>query len=84
MIFHYPLWRFCYLWLIMKLMLDVKDSKSDFVIELLKNLPFVKTEPLAPSKERFLKELKGSVKEVTLAKQGKIKLQSARDFLNEL
>lgn len=33
---------------------------------------------------KFLKELKGAVKEVSLAKKGKIKLQSAKDFLNEL
>ena len=37
-----------------------------------------------PAKQRFLNELKESVKEVGLAKQGKVKLQSAKDFLNEL
>lgn len=35
-------------------------------------------------KKTFLAELKESVEEVKLAKQGKIKLQSAKDFLNEL
>ena len=68
----------------MKVLLDIKDSKADFMIELLKNFSFVKTEPLTPTKAQFLKDLKGSVEEVILAKQGKIKLQSARDFLNEL
>jgi len=68
----------------MKILLDVKDHKADFVIELLKNLPFVKTEQLTPTKAQFLRELKGSVKEVALAKQGKLKLQLAKDFLNEL
>lgn len=37
-----------------------------------------------PAKQRFLRELKGSVKEVGLAKKGKIKLQSAKSFLDEL
>ncbi|MDO8929752.1 MAG: hypothetical protein Q7W54_12300 [Bacteroidota bacterium] len=32
----------------------------------------------------FFFELKEAVEEVKLAKQGKIKLQSAKDFLNEL
>ncbi|HPN19868.1 MAG TPA: hypothetical protein PK546_09985 [Chitinophagales bacterium] len=68
----------------MKVLLDIKDSKADFVMELLNNLSFVKTETISPKKERFLKELKKSVNEVNLAKQGKIKLQSAKDFLNEL
>ncbi len=68
----------------MKILLDIKESKADFMIELLKNFSFVKAETLTPSKAQFLKELRGSVEEVTLAKQGKIKLQSARDFLNEL
>ena len=68
----------------MKIILDIKDSKADFMIELLKNFSFVKTNTITPSKAQFLEELKGSVKEVSLAKKGKIKLQSARDFLNEL
>lgn len=38
----------------------------------------------SPLKQRFLRELKESVKEVGLAKKGKIKLQSAKAFLNEL
>lgn len=35
-------------------------------------------------KKSLLADLKKSVAEVVLAKQGKIKLQSAKDFLNEL
>jgi hypothetical protein len=68
----------------MKMLLDIKDNKADFIIELLKNFSFVKTETLTPAKAAFLKDLKGSVEEVTLARQGKIKLQSARSFINEL
>ena len=68
----------------MKVLLDIKDSKAEFMLELLKNFSFVKAESLTPTKAQFLKDLKGSVGEATLAKQGKVKLQSARDFLNEL
>ena len=68
----------------MKVLLDIKDSKAEFMIELLKNFSFVKTKPLTPAKAQFLADLRGSVEEVTLAKKGKIKLQSAREFLNEL
>ncbi len=67
----------------MKVLVDIKENKVEFVMELLKSLS-LKVEEITPSKARFLGELKGSVKEVTLAKQGKIKLQSARRFLNDL
>jgi len=53
-------------------------------MELLKNFSFVKIKVLTPNKTQILKYLKASIEEVTLAKQGKIKLQYARDFLNEL
>ena len=68
----------------MKVLLDINDSKADFVMELLHSLSFVKSEQLTPTKAQFLHELKASVTEVALAKQGKLKLQSAKDFLNEL
>ena len=35
-------------------------------------------------KKTFMYDLKESIEEVRLAKEGKIKLQSAKDFLNEL
>ena len=44
----------------------------------------IKMKKPASAKQRFLHELKESVKEVGLAKKGKIKLQSAKSFLNEL
>ena len=68
----------------MKILLDIKDSKSDFVIELLSNLSYVKTEAISTTKAQFLKELSISVQEVILAKAGKIKLKSADQLLNEL
>jgi hypothetical protein len=68
----------------MKVLLDIKDNKADFVMELLHNLPFVKTETISPSKARFLKEFKQAVDEVNLAKQGKIKLKTAEQLLDEL
>ena len=68
----------------MKVLLDIKDNKSDFVLELLKSFSFVKTKTITPDKARFLEELKGAVIETSLAKRGKLKLKSAKDFLNEL
>ena len=68
----------------MKVLLDIKDNKAEFVMELLNSLSFVKSEPISSTKAQFLKELQGSMKEVALAKQGKVKLKSAQQLLDEL
>ncbi len=68
----------------MKVMLDIKDSKVDFVMELLKSLSFVKATPVSPYKKKVLKDLKQAVKEMHLIKQGKLKGIPAKELLNEL
>jgi len=68
----------------MKVLLDIKDNKATFFMELLKSFSYVKAQPLTPEKAQLIKEIKGSVEEVTLARQGKLKLQSAKEFLHEL
>jgi hypothetical protein len=68
----------------MKILLDIKDNKADFVMELLNNLSFVKAEAISVKKAQFIKELKSAVDEIELAKQGKVKLKSAKELFNEL
>ena len=68
----------------MKVLLDIKDSKGEFVMELLESLAFVKAEAISTSKARFLKEFKQAVDEVNLAKLGKVKLKSADQLIDEL
>jgi len=68
----------------MKLLLDIKDNQASFFMEVLKNFSFVKTTQLTEAKAEFLDDLKSSVDEVKLAKEGEIQLQSAKDLLNEL
>ena len=68
----------------MKVLLDIKDNKADFVMELLQNLAFVKVETVSKSKAQFLKEFKAAIEEVNLAKEGKIKLRNAEELIDEL
>ncbi len=68
----------------MKILLDIRDNKAAFFMEVLKNFSFVKATPITEHKADFLKDLKEAVEEVKLAKQGKIKLQSAKEFIDEL
>ena len=68
----------------MKVLLDINDNKADFMLEVLQQFRFVKAKTITAAKAQFLEELSGAVEEVKLAKKGKIKLQSAKDLLNEL
>ena len=68
----------------MQYLLEVDDKKDKFVLEILKHFRFVKTQPLSKNNLLFVKELQHSVQEVNQAKRGKIKLQKAKDLLNEL
>ena len=44
----------------------------------------VKAKTTSPGKTRFLREVKAAVEEVKQAIKGRVKLQSAKSFLNEL
>jgi hypothetical protein len=68
----------------MKVLLDIQEQKAAFFMEVLRNFSFVQATPLTDTKAEFLKDLKDSVKEVQLAKEGKLKLQSAREVLDEI
>lgn len=69
----------------MKILLDVADDKAPALLEVLEGLSFVKTKSVKGlAKENILKGLKGAVKDVRLAKQGKKQLKSLDELLNEL
>ncbi len=68
----------------MKVILDLPDNRAMSLLEVLKSISFVKVEAISNEKATFLNELKSSIDEVELAKQGKIKLKSADDLLYEL
>ena len=68
----------------MKVLLDIKDSKASFVMELLQNLSFVKTKMLSPYKAKVLEDVKEAVEEMKLVKAGKLKARNAEDLFHEL
>ncbi len=68
----------------MKLLLDIKDSKAPFVMELLQNLSFVKTKTLSPYKAKVLEDVKEAVEEMKLVKADKLKARNAEDLFHEL
>jgi len=68
----------------MKILFNLKDNKVDFVLEVLKNFKFVKTEPLIPHKAEVLKGIKDGIDEMNLIREGKLKGIPAKDLLDEL
>lgn len=68
----------------MKVLIEVQDERAGFLMELLKNLPFVKYKTLTPAKAQLLEELREAVDNVKLVKQGKLKARPLKEVLDEL
>jgi hypothetical protein len=68
----------------MKVLLDVKESKALFFMELLNNFSFVEVQPITSEKALLLQEIKETVDTVNLIKKGKLSARPAKSLLNEL
>ncbi|MCK5469588.1 MAG: hypothetical protein KAI99_13800 [Cyclobacteriaceae bacterium] len=69
----------------MKILLDIKDNKAAFFMELLKNFNFVKkATPLSDAKANLMQDIREAVEELKLVKEGKLKARNAEDLINEL
>jgi uncharacterized FlgJ-related protein len=68
----------------MKILLDIKDEKAAFFMELLKNFTYVKAKPIVSEKNLLLKEIEEAVHNVNLVKQGKLKAKPLTELLDEL
>jgi hypothetical protein len=68
----------------MKVLLDIKDEKAAFVMELLSNFSFVKAKPLTDEKAQLMSEIREAVENLKLVREGKIVARSAWNLLDEL
>ena len=69
----------------MKVLVEIADNEAVFGMRVLKSLSFVrKAKPISNASVHLMKDLKKAVEEVRLHKQGKIKLKTADELLNEL
>lgn len=69
----------------MKVLIDIPDNEATFAIKVLKSLSFVKkAKPMTATSVQLWDELKEAAGQVRLHKQGKIKLKTAQELLNEL
>ena len=67
-----------------RLIIDIPDNKVGFFLELIKNLGIKKVQKLSNNQKSFVDDLQHSLEQVKQHQEGKIKLQSAEDFLNDL
>jgi len=65
-----------------EIVLEVREEKYRFFIELIKNLDFVSVK--SQSKKELLLHIAKGMQEAALAEKGKIKSRPAKSFLNEL
>ncbi len=69
----------------MKVLVDIQDKQASFGMEVLRSLSFVKkAKPLSKNSIQLWNHLKEAAQEVRLHKQGKIKLKTAQELLDEL
>lgn len=68
----------------MKVLLDIKENKVSFVMELLKSLSFVKAQPLSSYKAEVFEGIQESIEEMNQIKEGKLTGRKAEDLFNEL
>lgn len=68
----------------MKVLLEIREDKAAFILELLKNFKYVKAQPLTPQKAEILSGLKEGVEQMKLIRRGELKGIPAKDLLNEL
>ena len=68
----------------MKILLEIRDDKVDFFMELLKNFSFVKARPLSKDNEELASEIREAVANLKLVREGKLKARPARELLDEI
>ena len=68
----------------MKVLLDIEDSKATHLLEVLKDLTYVKAKTISDEKALLIEEIKEAVENLALVRQGKLKARPAKDLLNEL
>ncbi len=69
----------------MKVLIDIPDDEAAFGMKVLKSLSFVKkAKPMSEASVELWKDLKEAAEQVRFHKQGKLKLKTAQELIDEL
>ena len=66
------------------MLVEVKDSKADFFMELMENFSYVKAKKITPAKALLMEEIKEAVEYVNHIKKGKMKARPVKYLLDEV
>jgi hypothetical protein len=70
---------------VMKVIIEIPDNHAVFGIKVLNSLSFAKkAKPMSDAAVKLWEDMNEAAEQVRLHKEGKIKLKSAHDLLNEL
>jgi phosphoribosylanthranilate isomerase len=67
-----------------RIVIDIPENKIKFFMELVNNLGFKKVQLISQEQKEFVTELQHSLDQVKQHQEGKIKLQTAKELLDEL
>lgn len=67
-----------------RVVIDIPDNKFNFFMELINNLGFKNIKQISNDKQNLIDDLQHSLNQVKLHQKGKLELQSAKEFLDEL
>ncbi len=67
-----------------RIVIDIPDSKFNFFMELVNNLGLKKVKHISKKQQHFIDDVQDALTQVDDHQNGKIQLQSAKDFLSEL
>jgi len=68
----------------MHLLVEIKDSKSEHILNVLKDLKYVKIKEISKPKASAMKDISESVDELIEVLAGRKEARNARELLNEL
>ncbi len=67
-----------------RVVIDIPDNKFNFFMELVSNLGFENVKQISKEQQEFVEDLEHSLQQVEQHQKGKIELQTAKEFLDEL
>jgi hypothetical protein len=67
-----------------RVVIDIPDNKFTFFMELVNNLGFENVKRISNEQQEFVEDLEHSLQQVEQHQKGKIELQTAKEFLDEL
>ena len=67
----------------LRIVIDIPENKINFFMELVNNPGFKKVKQISKEQQQFVDELQHSLDQVKQHQEGRLRLQTAKDFLKK-